>query len=107
MMIPKSRTDGDRIPERGVTRWPPATRFQKVFDGYRASTCHVRHEENIGSRSRSARPRRGALAREPLLEPRVSVDDDVLHVVHSFWERTRTARPSAHPLPVVCLLCYY
>src|SRR5205807_10090453 len=83
----------------GVTRCPPATRFQKVFDGYRASTCHGRHEENLGSRSRSARPRRRALAREPLREPRVSVDDDVLHVVHPFGDPTRTARRPVHRRP--------
>ena len=60
-MVPKSRTDCDPIPDQGVTRCPSATGFQKVFDGIRTSSRHGRHEKNLGSRSRSARPRRRAL----------------------------------------------
>src|SRR2546430_5879978 len=93
-MVPKSRTDCDPIPDQGVTRCPSATGFQKVFDGIRTSSRHGRHEKNLGSRSRSARPRRRALTREPLREPRASVD--VRHVVHPFGEPTRAARGIVH-----------
>src|SRR5438309_1779537 len=84
-------------PDRGVTRCPSATGFQKVFDGFRSSTPHGRHEKNLGSRSRPARPRRRALAREPLREPRVSVD--VRRVVHPFREPTPAARRILHGHP--------